>query len=453
MMLDKLYTNAVIVSTVGRVTGCLGVKDGKVAVLAKSPEGLDSVETIDCGGKYMLPGFIDSHIHPYDPGPNHREDFEHLTASMAAGGITTGCMMPFQDPVISDVDTYEYTKNYYSGKGYVDYGIHGGAIATNVDKADELWRNTGATAMKAFMCYSTDDCPFLEDDTLYAHLKILAENGGIGMIHCENDGIIRLREREIRAKGRKDGRAYNASHPDYAEIEAIQRAILFLKQTGAAAVIVHVSTAEGIRLIHKAQEEGIRVWAETCSHYLTFTVDDMDTLGAALKFSPPMHDKQNREELWDLVDKGYVSTISSDHCPFSSEEKFADEDDIWKTPNGIPGVQAIAPVLLNGVNEGRITLEKVVELTSYNASRLYRLYPKKGILQPGSDADFTLVDMDMEKVFCKEDNKSKCPWSPYYGRTFKGWPVMTVCRGEIIYKNGEVVGRQGYGEYVARSRD
>ncbi|MCB6202542.1 dihydroorotase [Extibacter muris] len=453
MMLDKLYTNAVIVSTVGRVTGCLGVKDGKVAVLAKSPEGLDSVETIDCGGKYMLPGFIDSHIHPYDPGPNHREDFEHLTASMAAGGITTGCMMPFQDPVISDVDTYEYTKNYYSGKGYVDYGIHGGAIATNVDKADELWRNTGATAMKAFMCYSTDDCPFLEDDTLYAHLKILAENGGIGMIHCENDGIIRLREREIMAEGRKDGRAYNASHPDYAEIEAIQRAILFLKQTGAAAVIVHVSTAEGIRLIHKAQEEGVRVWAETCSHYLTFTVDDMDTLGAALKFSPPMHDEQNREELWNLVDKGYVNTISSDHCPFSSEEKFADEDDIWKTPNGIPGVQAIAPVLLNGVNEGRITLEKVVELTSYNASRLYGLYPKKGILQPGSDADFTLVDMDMEKVFCKEDNKSKCPWSPYYGRTFKGWPVMTVCRGEIIYKNGEVVGRQGYGEYVASSRD
>lgn len=452
MMLDKLYTNAVIVSTTGKFAGCLGVKDGKVSIIAESIDGLEAKEVVDCGGKYMLPGFIDAHIHPYDPGPNHREDFEHLTASMAAGGITTGCMMPFQNPVICDVETYEYTRNYYNGKAYVDYGIHGGVIATNVDKADELWKNTGATAMKAFMCFSTDDCPFLEDDTFYAHLEILAKNGGVAMIHCENDGIIKLRERELKASGRKDGRAYNASHPDYAEIEAIKRALLFLKQTGAAAVIVHISTAEGLRLIREAQEEGVKVWAETCSHYLTFTVDDMDTLGPKLKFSPPMHEEPNRQELWKLVEKGYVDTISSDHCPFSSEEKFADMDDIWKTPNGIPGVQAIAPVLLNGVNEGRLTLEKVVELTSLNASKIYGLYPKKGVLQIGSDADFTLVDMDIEKEFSEVDNKSKCQWSPYFGLKFKGWPVMTVCRGEIIFKDGEIVGKLGYGKYVARPK-
>jgi len=452
MRLDKLYANAVIVSAEGRNRGCLGVKKGKVAVIAGPDAGIDADEVIDCEGKYMLPGFIDAHIHPYDPGPNYREDFEHLTASMAAGGITTGCMMPFQDPVISDIETYEFTKQYYQGKAYVYYWIHGGAIATNVDKADRLWRETGATAMKAFMCFSTDDCPFLEDDTFYAHLQILAQNGGLAMIHCENDGIIRLREGQLKAEGKKDGRAYNASHPDYAEIEAIQRAILFLRQTGAAAVIVHVSTAEGIRLIHEAQEQGVKVWAETCPHYLTFTVDDMDTLGPALKFSPPMHEEANRQELWRLVKKGYVSMISSDHCPFSSEEKFADMDDIWKTPNGIPGVQAIAPVLLNGVNEGRLSLEQVVGLTSLNASRLYGLYPKKGRLQPGSDADFVLVDMELEKEFCEEDNKSKCPWSPYYGRTFKGWPVMTVCRGEIVFQNGEIVGKQGFGEYIARPK-
>jgi dihydroorotase-like cyclic amidohydrolase len=303
------------------------------------------------------------------------------------------------------------------------------------------------------MCFSTTDCPFLEDDTFYAHLEILAKNGGIAMIHCENDKILKKREIELKAEGKCDGRAYNASHPDYAEVEAIQRAILFLKQTGAAAVIVHVSTAEGLRLIKKAREEGVKVWAETCPHYLTFVVEDYDRLGAALKQSPPFHEEPNRLEMWDLLGKdGYVSTMSSDHCPFTEEEKFADPNNIWIVPNGIPGVQAIAPVMLNGVAEGKITLEKVVEVTSFNASKLYGLYPKKGVLQPGSDADFVVVDMDLKKEFKKEDNFSKCPWSPFFGYTFQGWPVMTVCRGEIVFKDGKIVGKQGYGKYVAREK-
>jgi len=453
MKVDKLYTNATIVSTTGRMQGCIGVVDGKVAFVAANPLGVEANETVDCAGKFILPGFIDAHIHPYDPGPNEREDFEHLTQSMAAGGITTGIMMPFQIPVIRDVETYEFTKNYYEGKAYVDYGIHGGAIANNLDVADDLWKKTGATALKAFMCFSTDDCPFLEDDTFYAHLEILAKNGGIAMIHCENDKILKKREKELKAEGKMDGFAYNASHPDYAEIEAIQRAILFLRQTGAAAVIVHVSTAEGLRLIKKAREEdGVKVWAETCPHYLTFKVEDYATLGAKLKQSPPFHEEPNRLEMWKLFAKGYVDTVSSDHCPFTAEEKFADPNNIWLTPNGIPGVQAIAPVLLNGVNDGKITLEKMVEVTSFNASKLYGLYPKKGVLQPGSDADFTVVDMDLEKEFSEKDNKSKSPWSPYFGMTFKGWPVMTVCRGEIVFKDGEIVGKQGFGKYVARPK-
>ena len=453
MMLDKLFTNAVIVSTTGRYQGCIGVKDGKIAVLAGSPDGLEAAETVDCGGKFLLPGFLDGHIHPCDPGPTDREDFPHLTASMAAGGITTGFMMPFNVPVVSDVETYEFTQNCYTGRAYVDYALHGGAIATNLEQADDLWRKTGATGMKMFMCFSTVDCPFLEDDTFYAHLEILAKNGGLALIHCENDGILKKRERELKAEGRMDGMAYNASHPDYAEVEAIQRAILYLRQTGAAALIVHVSTAEGLQMIKKARDEGVKVWAESCPHYLTFVADDMKTLGAKLKQSPPIHEELNRQELWKLLNQGYIQTIASDHCPFTAEEKFADPNNIWLTPNGIPGVQAIAPVLLNGVNEGLITLEKVVEVTSYNASKLYGVYPRKGVLQVGSDADFTVVDMDLEKEFSEEDNKSKCPWSPYFGRTFKGWPVMTVCRGEVVYQDGEIIGKQGYGTYIGRAKD
>jgi allantoinase len=452
MLLDKLYVNAVIVSATGRYNGCIGVKDGKISVIAGSVDGLDATEKIDCGGKFLLPGFLDGHIHPCDPGPTDREEFPYLTASMAAGGITTGFMMPFNVPVVADIETYNFTVDRYTGRAYVDYALHGGAIATNLAAANDLWTKTGATGMKMFMCFSTVDCPFLDDDTFYAHLEILAKNGGIALIHCENDGILKKREREIKAEGRMDGLAYNASHPEYAEIEAIQRAILYLRRTDAAALIVHVSTAEGLRLIKRARDEGVKIWAESCPHYLTFTVDDMETLGPRLKQSPPIHEESNRLELWELLGKDYIQTIASDHCPFTAEEKFVDMNNIWLTPNGIPGVQALAPVLLNGVNEGRITLEKVVEVTSFNAAKLYGVYPKKGVLQIGSDADFTVIDMDLEKVFSREDNKSKCPWSPFFGRIFKGWPVMTVCRGETVFKDDEIVGKLGHGEFVARPK-
>ncbi len=450
-MLDKLYLNGIIVTNIGKYPGSIGVKDGKIAVITQDASDLAAKEVIDCGGRFILPGFIDGHIHPCDPGTTHREDFEHLTSAMAAGGITTGMMMPMNVPVIVDTKTFEYTKQVYEGRGYVDYTIHGAAISTNLNTVDSLWRETGATAIKMFMCFSTDDAPFVNDEEMYAHLEILAKNGGLALIHCENDGLIRKTERELKEQNLTDGMAYNASHPDYAEVEAIGRAILYLRKTGARAVIVHVSTAEGLRMIHKAQEEGVQVWAETCPHYLTFIDEDMKTLGARLKFSPPMRGKTNRQELWELLEKGYVQTVASDHCPFSAEEKLSSPDNIWNVPNGIPGVQTLAPVLLNAVSQGKISLEKVVELTSLNAARIYGLYPQKGALQVGSDADFVVVDMDLEKEYTEQDNLSKCPWSPYFGLVFKGWPVMTVCRGEVVYQNGKIVGKKGHGKYISRT--
>ncbi len=454
MKLDKLFTNARIVSSTGKYDGSIGVKDGKIVMIGMPDTKEEASEIIDCGGKYVLPGFIDGHIHPCDPGTTHREDFPHLTASMAANGTTLGLMMPMNVPVVVDKKTFDETIACYEGRAYVDYGLHGAAVSTNLDTADELWRATGSAAMKMFMCFSTVDAPFVNDDEMYAHLEILAENGGVALIHCENDLILKKVENDLKSEGRKDGMAYNASHPAFAEIEAVGRAIIFLKQTGAAGIIVHVSTAEGLRMIKKArEEEGVKVWAETCPHFLHFVANDMKRLGAALKQSPPMHEEENREELWKLLAKeGYVATVASDHCPFSSEEKFADPDDIWKTPNGIPGVQVIAPVLLDGVNAGRLTIERVVELTSLNASKLYGVYPQKGVLQVGSDADFAVIDMDLEKAFTEEDNLSKCSWSPYFGDTFKGWPVMTVCRGEIVYRDGHIVGKLGYGKYTGRKK-
>ena len=451
-MLDKLYINGEIVSHTGRWRGCIGVKEGKIASLTSNPDGIAAKEVIDLCGKTVLPGCIDAHIHFQDPGITHREDFVCGTAAAASGGVTTAISHPMNIPPVVDIKSYNINLAAYEGRGYIDYGLHGGAVATNLDRVDDLWSKTGATAIKMFMCFSVADFPYVQDDAMYRHFEILAKSGGLALIHCENDSILKMKEEELKAQGRKDGIAYNESHPEYAENEAVQRAIFFLEQTGAQAVILHVTNVTALKMIHEAQQRGVKVFAETCPHFLTFVKEDMKKHGPYLKFSPVMHEEENREKLWEMIDKGYVSTFASDHSPYEKSEKEAGEENIWLAPNGIPGTETLLPTLLNGVNQGRISLERVVEITSYNPAQIYGLYPQKGVLQLGSDADFVVVDMDMIKTYTVDDMKSKCRWSPYFGLTYHGWPVRTVVRGETVCLNGQIVGRLGYGQYVGRSK-
>lgn len=446
--MDKIFTNATIATSTGTFNGSIGVENGIIAYIGQNI--ISAKNIIDCSGKYIIPGLIDGHIHFQDPGLTHREDFEHATASAAAGGITTGISHPMNVPPIIDVESYDTNVNAYQGRSYIDYCVHGGGVDTNLGKVDELWRDTGATSIKMFMCFSVSDFPYVTDDTLYSHLSILAENDGLALLHCENDQLIKRMEKILQAEDKNDGIAYNQSHPDYAEIEAIQRAIYFLEKTGARAIIAHISTAEGLRLVKEAKDRGIEVYAETCPHYLTFIAEDMKKHGPFLKFSPPMRDENNRQELWNLLASGYVDLIGSDHCPFTFEEKEKGLSNIWEAPNGIPGLQTMLPVILNAVNKGLITLEQLVKISSYNPSKLYGLYPRKGIIQIGSDADLTIIDMDLVKEYSEDEIESKCKWSPYVGITFTGWPIMTVVRGEVVYKNGEIVGELGHGTYLPR---
>lgn len=451
-MLDTLFANALIVTHTGRFYGCLGVKDGKIACLTQLPEDCEARETVDLGGKIVIPGCIDSHVHFQDPGFTHREDFTCGTAAAAAGGVTTAISMPLNIPPIVDIESYEFTRKCYAGRGYVDYGIHGGATADNLDRVDGLWRKTGAAAIKMFMCFSVADFPYVSDGDMIRHFEILAKNGGLALIHCENDDVLKMEEARIRASGRKDGIAYNESHPEYAEHEAVQRAIYFLKKTGASAVILHVTNARDLKMIREARERGVKVYAESCPHFLTFVKEDMLEHGPYLKFSPVMHDAINREAMWKMLREGYIDTFASDHSPYEKAEKEAGENNIWRAPNGIPGIETMLPTLLTGVNQGKVSLERVVEVTSYGPGKIYGLWPRKGALQVGANADFVVVDMEITHTYTADDMKSKCKWSPYFGRTFQGWPVRTVVRGRTVYLNGKIVGERGWGRYVGRSK-
>ncbi|MEW6671851.1 MAG: dihydroorotase [Thermodesulfobacteriota bacterium] len=434
----------------GRYSGSIGVINGKIACITDPNVKINAEDIIDVRGKYIIPGAIDAHAHFQDPGITQREDFEHGTAACAVGGITTVISQPVNNPPVFDTQTYLETIKHYEGRGLVDYGLHGGGSSANLDKVEDLWVQTGSPAIKIMMCYSPKEYGMVDDAQFYQILEKLSPHNGLAYVHAENQALVQMWEDRYRAEGRIDPMAYNASRPAYVEIEAVHRALVLAEQTGCRVIFAHISTAESLKIIAKARRRGLNVYAESCPHFFTFTSEDMNTHGPYLKFSPVMRDKQNLRKMWELLEKGYVHTLATDHCPYEPHEKEVGLNDVWKAPNGVPGLEIMLPVFLNGVRKGMVSLEQVVRATSYNPARIYGLYPRKGVLRPGSDADLAVIDFELEKVFSKKDLKSKCPYSPYIGLTFKGWPVMTLVRGEVVAKNGEICIKPGFGRYFPR---
>lgn len=450
-MLDKLLINGTIVTKDGRFSGNIGIEDESIAQILAPGVVPEAKETIDLSGKFVLPGAMDAHTHIEDPGHTDREDFPHATAAGAVGGITAIGIMPTNDPLIMTTEAYRTNADCYVGNGHIDYFIHGGLDGQTFPRARELWRETGITAIKVFMCFSSPNMGFVDDETLYKTLELAGEEDALVIAHCENDGIIKLNQKRMLEAGRTDRLSFNHSRPGFGEIEAINRVLCFAKQTGARLLIPHVSTADGLLEVRRWREKGVEVYAESCPQYFTFTTDDFEKQGPYLKFTPVMHEQENQNRMWELIGKDYVDTIGSDHSPYPPAEKEIGMQDIWKALNGIPGLEVELAVFLNAVNAGRLTLEQVVRMTSYNCARIYRL-PKKGTIQVGNDADITVVDMNLEKEYTTKDIKSKCTWSPYLGRRFKGWPVMTFVRGAMVAKDGDVVGKKGLGKLLDRAK-
>lgn len=450
MNVDLLINNATIVSHTGRYHGCIAVQNGKISALTMNGEGIEAKEVIDVGGQYVIPGCIDAHIHFQDPGFTYREDFPHGTAAAAVGGVTTAISHPLNIPPVLDIESYQFTVDTYKDRSYVDYGIHGGGTSDNTEKIEELWTMTGATSVKMFMCFSVSEFPYVRDDTMVQILTKLAKIGGIAIIHAENNDLNAAEVKRLQTEGRIDRMCHIESHPAMGELESVKRVLYYLEQTGASAVILHTCMVESLREIHAAQQRGVKVYAECCPHLLTFVDIDIEKYGPWLKFTPVMRSEDNRQELWKLLANGYISTIASDHSPYTIEEKEKGLDNIWNAPNGIPGTQTMLPVLLNGVSEGKLSLERLVEVTSFNPAHIYGLDYCKGAIEIGKDADFVVLDMDLVHTFTADEMQTKSKWSPYDGMTFKGWPGMTFIRGHLMAKDREIVGEIGYGKYIPR---
>lgn len=429
---------------------------GRVAgILEPGSEGVQAETRVDARGKLILPGLVDGHVHFNEPGRTHWEGYATGSAAAAAGGITTFLDMPLNnDPPTLDGASLALKAEAIAQKSIVDYGLWGGIVPGNLDRLGEL-RDGGVVAAKAFMCHSgLDGYPGVDDAALYGALRSCAEPGLIVGLHAESDALTTSLGQAAQAAGQRDARAWATSRPPFTEVEPVRRALLLAEETGASIHFVHVSTPGAVREVAAARARGVRATLETCPHYLALDEDDLARLGPYGKCAPPLRPRPLVEQLWHEVLAGRVDLVASDHSPCPPEDKERGRDDIWQAWGGLHGVQTLLPVLLDeGVHRRGMSLPLLVRLTSAAPARRYGLYPRKGALLVGSDADFVLVNPDAEWTLDAGMLKTRWPISPFVGRRFRGRVESTFLRGTAVCRAGNLVVQPGFGKRLLPSRE
>lgn len=433
-----------IVTPKGIVRADLAVREGKIAAIAKSQHLPKADREIDVKGRYILPGGVDAHAHIYDPKYVYREDFETGTMAAAAGGVTTIIDMVLQSPV-DNPDRIREKIAVGKQESLVDFSLHAGMMNNeNVKWVPEIVR-LGVASFKAFMC-----APYrVEDKTLSLIMERVATHLGILNVHAEDEKTVWELREKLKQEGRVDPLAHNESRPNIAEERAVSHAISLASSAGVHLHISHLTTREGVKLIKDAKHDGVHVTTETCPHYLVFTRHDVRRHGPYLKVNPPLKSGEDLNALWNGLKAGTVDMVTSEHAPGTRDEKEVGWRDIWQAWGGLPGIETMLPILLSeGVNKGRLTLENLCSILCKRPAKIFGLYPRKGAIMVGSDADLTVIDLKRKRKVRSGELHHKCGWTPYEGMTLAGWPTMTILRGEVVAENGEIKGKSGFGKFV-----
>jgi dihydropyrimidinase len=462
MMFDTVIKGGTVVTASDTVVCDIGIKDGRIAALGTGLS--NATEVINARGRYVLPGGIDSHVHiaqPSGPGIIMADDFESCTRSAAMGGNTMVlpfCLQETGAPMRQTVNAYHEIAE---GKCHVDVSFH--LIIANPDEqmlGQELPALVadGYTSFKVFMTY---DGLALNDMQILETMAVAKDTGALMMIHAENYDMIRFLTAKLEKQGDTAPYFHGRSRPIPVEREATHRAITLAEISDVPLVVVHVSNREAMEEIRKAQAKGLTIRAETCPQYLVLTEDDMKGLnmeGAKYVCSPPPRDKASQEACWEGLKTGVFTLFSSDHCPFRYDDtqgKLAPKGRTsfrW-VPNGIPGVAARLPILFSeGVSKGRIDINTFVAVTATNHAKTYGLYPRKGTIAVGSDADIAIWDPKKTMTITNANQHHGADYTPYEGIKVKGWPVLTMVRGNTVMKDGELVSASPVGAYQKRGR-
>jgi len=444
---DLVIRGGRLVSSTAIMSAGIAIEGGVIVAISRDDALPDSRETIDATGKYVLPGVIDPHVHFRSPGYEYKEDWASGTAAAACGGVTTVFEMPNSDPPTSTVDALQIKQQIASRDAYVDYGVYGLLGQQNLGDLPGLARH-GVIGLKCFM--GNNPIGHIDDGAMLEGLEIAASLGLRVTVHAENATIIERKTGRLRASGRRDPLAHLESRPAVCAVDAVERAVAFAEAAGAQVHIAHEGCKDALPIIRAAKHRGVAVTAETCPHYLLLTAEDMHRVGPVLRVNPPVRAAGHAEPLWSGLADGVIDMLATDHAPHAIPEKTA--DDIWDCVSGFGGLETAIPLLLTEVNRGRITLEQYVTWSSLAPARVWGLYPRKGVLDVGSDADIVIVDLAQEATIRADRFQSKSKITPFEGFRTKGQPVCTIVRGRVVMRDGALEGRPGWGRLVTSHR-
>jgi D-hydantoinase len=457
---DLVIRGGRVVSPDGVVQADVAARDGRIAAIGEPGSLTGDGQTIDADGLHVFPGIIDPHVHlqtfqdPFDVNVGLE------TRNAAIGGVTT--MIPMllnrEDASLSFLEYYPWALRAVQERSLIDAGFSA-VVGTSkqIEELPRMARECGIASYKFYMAYTQDEATVfgilaVDDAQFLDGLRTVREIGrpAMAMVHAENMSIIHnLKGRYIEA-GRDDLKAWTDARPDLAEEEATRRAIWYTKQTGSRLYIVHMTIGRGVEWVRRARAQGVDVIAETCPHYLVLTKYDHDKVGSLGKVNPPLRDEQSQELLWQGLRDGSVTCLGSDHSTVVPREQKVGGS-IWEAIPGFPGMGMLLPIMLSeGYHKGRISLEQLARVLCQNNAETYGIYPRKGAIQVGSDADFALVDLEQERVVTPEYMQSAADWGLYDGWNLKGWPTHTIVRGEVVMRQGEIVGSPAHGQYIAR---
>jgi allantoinase len=422
------------------------VENGKIqSVGQRKPRQAD--RRIDAKGMLVLPGLVDGHAHLHDPAYTNREDFTSGTSAAAAGGVTTVVEMVLSTPV----DTPDRVKAKIEDgqrNSLIDFTFHAGMM--NLKNLPNIAGivNIGVRSFKAFTCKPY----YVDDHTLMSLMRETTMQHSILNVHAEDEQTANENFDRLTAYGRKDPMAHPEWKTNVAEERAVRKVVEFSRAIKARVHISHMSTAEGVGIVRKNKRLRVRVTAETCPHYLTFTREDMKRQGPYLKMNPSLKGLRDVQALWKGLRDGSVDIVTSEHAPGDRAEKEVGWTDIWKAWGGVPAIETMLPVLLSeGVNKRRLSMATLQRVCCENPAKIFGIYPRKGAIQKGADADLVVVDLKMKRKVRAEDLHYKVGWTPYDGWILKGWSTLTMRRGEIIYENGQLVGKRGTAKFLPMS--
>lgn len=443
MFVDLVLKNAKLCLEDGIVKAGLAVDEGRIARIAKETNLPSACKKIDLKGGLVLPGIIDAHVHLRDQDLKYKEDFFTGTCAAASGGVTTVLDMPNNAPVTMSLDSLRERTEIAARNSVVNVAFYS-AFPEKIEEMREIVK-FGAKGFKFFFPKQIGGVDPGDDEALLRYFRKAAELNVPVLVHAEDKRFFESKFEELKRNGRCDASAFLETHSVHSEVKAIKHAVELAQMSGVHLHICHVSAGQSIDVISSARQSGVNVTCEVTPHHLLLSFREVDLRGFIALTNPPLRSERDRKSLWLNLEKGIVDIVASDHAPHALDEK--NEDSVWNVAPGFPGLETMVPLMLTQINKRRLSLSKLVQITSKRPAEIFRI-KKRGVLKEGCFADFIVVDMKKEWKIDSSNFYSKAKFSPFDGRTVKGKVIKTFVNGRLVMDEGEIVGKPGKGKII-----